>query len=239
MRLWDWYALFLIKLRILSGNKKYLYREFCCSIMKLIMFGPPGAGKGTQAKKLMLKFSIPQISTGDLFREHLDNETELGKKAKGYMDKGQLVPDEITIGMLKERMTKGDCAKGFILDGFPRTIPQAEALEGLTQIDKVINVTTKDDTIVKRLADRRLCKNCGAIFGGKVPPKIEGKCDECQGELYQRDDDKEDTVRARLKTYHESTAPLIDLYQKKGILVTVDGEQEVENVFDAILKALE
>ncbi len=207
--------------------------------MKIVMFGPPGAGKGTQSKLLVEQYKIPQISTGDLFRENLGKQTPLGLKAKGYMDKGELVPDEVTIAMLKERIAQLDCKNGFILDGFPRTLLQAEALDALVRIDKVINVTSKDATIVKRLSSRWLCRKCGAIFGIDVRPKKKGVCDRCSGELYQRDDDKPEAVKNRLKGYYESTHPLIRYYKKKKLLFTVDGELPIDVVFGKIKDSIE
>ena len=210
--------------------------------MRLIFLGPPGVGKGTIAKMAVEKYSIPQISTGDLFRENMSNETELGKKAKEYIEKGGLVPDEVTVGMVKGRLGKDDCKKGYILDGFPRTIPQADSLEGFEKIDKVINFTAPDELIIKRLANRRTCKECDAIFNlVTVPPKEEGKCDKCGGELFQRDDDKEETVKNRLETYKKQTKPLIDYYKKKGIIADVTGEGTPDSIFadtDEVLKTL-
>ena len=206
--------------------------------MKIVMFGPPGAGKGTQAKMLVDHYHIPQISTGDLFRKNLSEKTPLGIKAKLYMDGGELVPDEITIGMIKERIAEPDCKNGFILDGFPRTLPQANALEKLMTVDKVVNVTTSDALIIKRLSHRWLCKTCGSIFGLDMPSSEAGICDRCGGGLFQRDDDKPETVKNRLKSYYESTHPLIEYYEKKGSLFTVDGEQPVEKVFEKIVKVL-
>ncbi|MBI4149801.1 adenylate kinase [Candidatus Woesearchaeota archaeon] len=207
--------------------------------MKLVMFGPPGAGKGTQAKMLVEHYKIPQISTGDLFRENLSRQTSLGLKAKAYMDKGELVPDDVTIAMIKERIAQPDCKKGFILDGFPRTLPQAKELDKLMKIDKVVNVTSKDETIIKRLSSRWLCRKCGAIFGIDIPPKKKGICDKCGGELYQRDDDKPEAVKNRLKVYYENTHPLIEYYEKKKLLFTVDGEQPIDVVFEKIKMAIE
>ena len=212
--------------------------------MNLILLGAPGSGKGTQAKFLVRKYSIPQISTGDILREEVKSETVLGLKAKEYMDKGQLVPDEVVVGMVEERVKKGDCRAGFILDGFPRTVAQADALEGTLQrmkkaLSRVILVNVDEDELVKRLTGRRVCEKCGAgyhvIFD---PPKQEGVCDKCQGKLYQRDDDKESTIRNRLKVYDNQTAPLIEYYQKKQLLSVVDGMGSIEEIFGRISKAL-
>jgi len=212
--------------------------------MNLILLGAPGSGKGTQAKFLVRKYSIPQISTGDILREEVKSGTVLGLKAKEYMDKGQLVPDEVVVGMVEERVKKGDCTTGFILDGFPRTVAQADALEGTLQrmkkaLSRVILVNVDEDELVKRLTGRRVCEKCGAgyhvIFD---PPKQEGVCDKCQGKLYQRDDDKESTIRNRLKVYNNQTAPLIEYYQKKQLLSVVDGMGSIEEIFGRISKAL-
>ena len=212
--------------------------------MNLILLGAPGSGKGTQAKFLVRKYSIPQISTGDILREEVKSGTFLGLKAKEYMDKGQLVPDEVVVGMVEERVKKGDCTTGFILDGFPRTVAQADALEGTLQrmkkaLSRVILVNVDEDEMVKRLTGRRVCEKCGAgyhiIFD---PPKQEGVCDKCQGKLYQRDDDKESTIRNRLKVYNNQTAPLIEYYQKKQLLSVVDGMGSIEEIFGRISKAL-
>lgn len=212
--------------------------------MNLILLGAPGSGKGTQAKFLVQKYSIPQISTGDILREEVKSGTVLGLKAKEYMDKGRLVPDGVVVGMVEERVKKGDCRAGFILDGFPRTVAQADALEGTLQrmkkaLSRVILVNVDEDELVKRLTGRRVCEKCGAgyhvIFD---PPKQEGVCDKCQGKLYQRDDDKESTIRNRLKVYHNQTAPLIEYYQKKQLLSMVDGMGSIEEIFERISKAL-
>jgi adenylate kinase len=212
--------------------------------MNLILLGAPGSGKGTQAKFLVRKYSIPQISTGDILREEVKSGTVLGLKAKEYMDKGQLVPDEVVVGMVEERVKKGDCRAGFILDGFPRTVAQADALEGTLQrmkkaLSRVILVNVDEDELVKRLTGRRVCEKCGAgyhvIFD---PPKQEGVCDKCQGKLYQRDDDKESTIRNRLKVYNHQTAPLIEYYHKKQLLSVVDGMGSIEEIFGRISKAL-
>lgn len=206
--------------------------------MKIILLGPPGSGKGTQAKMMINYYGIPQISAGDILRANVAEKTELGKKAKGFMDKGALVPDNLVIDMIKERLQKNDCKNGFILDGFPRTINQAEKLGKFQEIDKVIELKARDEIIVKRLSSRRQCKNCGAIYGTDIKPKKNGICDKCNGELYQRDDDKEEAIRNRLKVYHSQTKPLTDYYGDKGILVDVDGEQPIKKIFDDIKAAL-
>ena len=212
--------------------------------MKIIMLGAPGAGKGTQAKMIAEKFSIPHISTGDIFRANIKNGTELGKKAKEYMDKGQLVPDELTVEILLDRVANEDCKNGYVLDGFPRTIPQADVLDKeLTKLgDKVdfaINVDVPDENIVRRMSGRRACLKCGATYHIEhIPPKKEGICDTCGSELVQRDDDKPETVQNRLSVYHEQTQPLIDYYNQKNILKTVDGTKDMQEVFSDIVNIL-
>ncbi len=212
--------------------------------MKIIMLGAPGAGKGTQAKMLAEKFSIPHISTGDIFRANIKNGTELGAKAKEYMDKGLLVPDELVVDLVIDRFKNPDCKNGYILDGFPRTIPQAEALDkALTAIgesvDFAINVEVPDENIVNRMAGRRACVGCGATYHIIYnPTKVENKCDTCGGELILREDDKPETVLNRLSVYHEQTQPLIDYYTKKGIIAEVDGTVDMKDVFNAIVKTL-
>ena len=212
--------------------------------MKIIMLGAPGAGKGTQAKKLSEKYGIPHISTGDIFRANIKNNTELGQKAKGYMDAGQLVPDELVVDLVVDRIKEKDCFKGFILDGFPRTIPQAEALDYALnnqneKIDYAINVEVPDENIVKRMGGRRACVGCGATYHlVYAAPKKEGICDNCGAELILRDDDKPETVQKRLGVYHEQTQPLIDYYTKKGILKEVDGTMDMGDVFKAIVEIL-
>ena len=212
--------------------------------MKIIMLGAPGAGKGTQAKMIAEKFGIPYISTGDIFRANIKNGTELGKKAKEYMDKGQLVPDELTVEILLDRVAADDCKNGYVLDGFPRTIPQADVLDKeLTKLgDKVdfaINVDVPDENIVRRMSGRRACLKCGATYHIEhIPPKKEGICDTCGSELVQRDDDKPETVQNRLSVYHEQTQPLIDYYNKKNILKSVDGTKDMQEVFSDIVNIL-
>lgn len=212
--------------------------------MRLIILGAPGAGKGTQAEFLSQKFGIAHISTGDILRENVKNQTELGLKAKEYMDNGLLVPDELVIEIVKDRLKKDDCKNGFLLDGFPRTIAQAEALERVLaelgqRIDKVLNIEVSDEKILERMSGRRICKNCGASFHIIYrPPKREGICDVCGGELYQRDDDKEETVRKRLEVYHAQTQPLIDFYNNKGLLARAIGQEKIEDTKKEVLKAL-
>ena len=212
--------------------------------MKIIMLGAPGAGKGTQAQMIAEKYNIPHISTGDIFRANIKNGTELGKKAKEYMDKGLLVPDELTVQLLLDRVAKDDCKDGYVLDGFPRTIPQADVLDNeLTKLgDKVdfaVNVDVPDENIVRRMSGRRACLKCGATYHIEhIPPKVDGVCDKCGSELVLRDDDKPDTVQNRLSVYHEQTQPLIDYYDKKQILRTVDGTKDMQEVFSDIVNIL-
>ena len=212
--------------------------------MKIIMLGAPGAGKGTQAKQIAAKYDIPHISTGDIFRANIKNGTELGKKAKEYMDQGLLVPDELTCDLVMDRIQEDDCAKGFVLDGFPRTIPQAEALTAALEkigqkMDFAIDVDVPDENIVNRMSGRRACLECGATYHiVAIPPKQEGVCDNCGSKLVLRDDDKPETVQKRLDVYHEQTQPLIDYYNKAGILKSVDGTQPMEKVFENITNIL-
>lgn len=212
--------------------------------MKIIMLGAPGAGKGTQAKKIAEKYQIPHISTGDIFRANIKGGTELGMKAKSYMDQGGLVPDDITIGMLLNRIREDDCANGYVLDGFPRTIPQAESLtkalnEMGESMDYAIDVDVPDENIINRMAGRRACLACGATYHIVYnPPKQEGICDVCGEKLVLRDDDKPETVKKRLSVYHEQTQPLIEYYGKAGILVTVDGTKDLNEVFKDIVTVL-
>ena len=212
--------------------------------MKIVMLGAPGAGKGTQAKKIAAKYAVPHISTGDIFRANIKEGTELGLKAKQYMDQGLLVPDEVTIGMLLDRIHQADCNGGFILDGFPRTIPQAESLtralaEAGEAIDFAIDVDVPDANIVNRMGGRRACLKCGATYHVEfAPPKTENICDVCGAELVLRDDDKPETVQKRLAVYHEKTQPLIDYYKGKGVLHSVDGTQSMDAVFTSITEIL-
>jgi len=212
--------------------------------MRLVLLGAPGAGKGTQAAMISEKLNIPHISTGDIFRSNIKEGTELGNKAKEYIDKGMLVPDEITIGIVKGRLLQQDCVKGFILDGFPRTIPQAEYLEKALkdmniELDVVLNIFVADDAIIKRMSGRRVCPVCGASYHiVHNPPKHDGKCESCNTDVIQREDDKEETVIKRLKTYHQQTEPLIEFYNKKGKLKTVVGKESVEDTSDEVIKAL-
>ncbi len=208
--------------------------------MKIIMLGAPGAGKGTQAKMIAEKYGIPHISTGDIFRANLKEGTELGKKAKEYMDQGLLVPDELTVDLVVDRLQKEDCKKGFILDGFPRTIGQAEALKNANQgLDYAINVDVPDENIIRRMGGRRACLECGATYHIVYnPTKTEGICDSCAKELVLREDDKPETVKKRLDVYHDQTQPLIEYYDKIGILKTVDGTQDMETVFHDIIAIL-
>ena len=221
--------------------------------MKIIMLGAPGAGKGTQAKRIAEQYGIPHVSTGDIFRANIKEQTPLGMEAKSYMDRGELVPDELTVKILLDRVAKDDCKNGYVLDGYPRTIPQAEVLDKAIEetqdpsangadekIDFAINVDVPDENIINRMSGRRACLKCGATYHIQyMPPKTEGICDKCQSELVIRDDDKPETVRNRLSVYHEQTAPLIDYYSNKGILRTVDGTKDVDEVFSDIKNILE
>lgn len=208
--------------------------------MNLILLGAPGAGKGTQAEVIGKELNIPQISTGNILREAVKNGTESGKLAKSYMDSGALVPDEVVIGILKDRIREDDCKNGFILDGFPRSVPQAEALEKMgVNIDKVIEISVPDEDIKNRIGGRRVCEKCGASYHVSFKPtKAEGICDNCGGKVVQRKDDAPETVIERLKTYHTTTAPLVDYYKEKGKLTTVTGENTVEATSVKMLAAL-
>ncbi|HBA70440.1 MAG TPA: adenylate kinase [Lachnospiraceae bacterium] len=212
--------------------------------MKVIMLGAPGAGKGTQAQMIAKKYNVPHVSTGDIFRANIKNGTELGMEAKKYMDQGLLVPDELTVRILLDRVAQEDCKNGYILDGFPRTIPQAEVLDkALTElgdaVDFAVNVDVPDENIVKRMSGRRACLSCGATYHMEhIPPKQDGVCDKCGNELVLRDDDKPETVLNRLKVYHDQTQPLIQFYEKKSVLRTVDGTKPMQEVFDSIVAIL-
>ena len=208
--------------------------------MKLILLGPPGAGKGTQAQFLVEKYSLPQISTGDLLRKAVAEGTELGKIAKEYMDAGKLGPDDLILSLVKERMDKPDCAGGYILDGYPRNLAQAEAMEKLATVDVVINLNVPMEELVNRLTSRRTCSKCNAVYNLTArPPKIDGKCDICGGDLYQRDDDNVETVSKRLETYNSQTAPLIDHYTNNGLIKNIDATQGMENTHKFIVEILE
>ncbi|MGG1687842.1 adenylate kinase [Pseudalkalibacillus sp. NRS-1564] len=215
--------------------------------MNLVLMGLPGVGKGTQAEKIVEKYGIPHISTGDMFRAAIKEGTPLGLKAKEYMDSGNLVPDEVTIGIVRERLGKDDCEKGFLLDGFPRTVAQADALETILadlgkKLDYVVNIAVEEDQLMQRLTGRRVCRNCGATYHVIFnPPKEDGICDKCGGELYQRDDDKEETVRTRLEVNKQQQQPLLTFYEGKGYLKTIDGNRDINEVFedvDQLLKGL-
>lgn len=213
--------------------------------MQIVLFGPPGAGKGTQAKFISEAYNIPHISTGDILRENVREGTALGKKAKTFMDKGALVPDELLIDIIKDRLQKPDTRKGFLLDGFPRTIAQAEALDPILddinkKLDAVVNVDVSANELIRRLSGRRTCRACQATYHVKSnPPKVAGVCDQCGGELYQRADDTEAAIKHRIDVYKTQTQPLIDYYRKKGLLTDIDGEREIDEVRSDIMKALE
>ncbi len=212
--------------------------------MHLVLLGPPGAGKGTQAARLQQFYEIPHISTGDMFRKAIKEETQLGKKAKEYIDQGELVPDQVTIGIVRERLSEADCEKGFILDGFPRTVNQADALSEILddlelKLNAVVNIKVSDQEVVDRLSGRRICKSCGATFHVKFnSPKEVGVCDECGAELYRRDDDNPETIQQRLDVYSKQTTPLINYYQECELLESVDGEQNLDEVFEEIKSTL-
>ena len=212
--------------------------------MNIVLFGPPGSGKGTQAKLLAEKYGVPHISTGDILRENLNNETKLGLKAKTYMDKGELVPDDLLIGLIKDRLSVSDCALGFLLDGYPRTLPQAEALSKILSelgknLDVVLNIDVPDEELLKRLAGRRMCV-CGASYHILFnKPKQEGICDLCGSKLYQRDDDKEEAIMNRLDVYKNQTRPLIDHYTQAGVMLTINGAADIEVVFNEICRMLD
>lgn len=210
----------------------------------IVLLGPPGAGKGTQADLLSQKLGVPHVSSGDLFRDHLKRQTQLGQLAKAYMDRGELVPDEVTIGMIKERLAQPDCAGGVILDGFPRTVPQADALDRvMAEQGKAIScvpyIKVRDEVLLERLTARWTCRNCQAVYNMLArPPRQAGVCDACGGELYQRADDTPETQRHRIEVYNQQTAPLIAYYRQRGLLVEVDGEQDIEGVKQALFRAV-
>ncbi len=212
--------------------------------MRLVILGPPGAGKGTQADFIVKKYNIVHISTGDIFRENIKNHTKLGEKAKSYMDKGLLVPDELVIDLVEDRLRKDDCKQGFLLDGFPRTVSQAVSLDAILDkeeksLTKVINIDVKPEILIDRAVGRRVCKSCGSTFHVKYnPPKVEGVCDNCNSKLIQRDDDTENTVKTRIKVYFEQTAPLIDYYKAQDLLLNINGENDIKKVFDDIVLGL-
>lgn len=212
--------------------------------MKLVILGPPGAGKGTQADYIIKKYDIPHISTGDIFRENIKNNTELGKRAKSYMDKGLLVPDELVIDLVEDRIKKDDAKDGFLLDGFPRTVAQAVSLDAILdaegdKLTKVININVEPEILIKRACGRRICKTCGATYHIEFnPPKVSGICDNDGTKLIQRDDDNEETVKKRIEVYFDQTAPLIDYYNAQGLLIDVNGAQDIDKVFDEIVAGL-
>lgn len=212
--------------------------------MNLVLLGPPGAGKGTQAAQIIEKYHIPHISTGDIFRENIKNETELGKKAQEYISKGQLVPDSLVIDIALDRLSKDDCRNGFLLDGFPRTVQQAEALDKYlgnkdSKVEYVLDIQVEKETLIDRLITRRVCRDCGATYNIKgMPPKKENVCDKCGGELYQRADDNEETVNNRIDVYNTQTKPLLDYYEKAGNIVHLDGEAGLAKLFESIVSVL-
>lgn len=213
--------------------------------LKLVLLGPPGAGKGTQASEIVKKYDVPHISTGDIFRKNIGEGTELGIEAKGYMDKGLLVPDELVVAIVKDRLAESDCKEGFLLDGFPRTVDQADALDSELKnlnyaLDRVVNIEVDSEALIERAVGRRICKSCGATYHISFnKPNEEGKCDLCGGELFQRSDDTEETVTNRIKVYLEQTEPLIEYYTQKGIIANINGDQDIKKVFADIEKALE
>lgn len=208
--------------------------------MRLIILGPPGVGKGTQAESIVNKYGVTHISTGDIFRENIKNKTEIGMKAKAYMDKGELVPDDVTVAIVKDRLSKDDCKKGFLLDGFPRTVAQAVVLDSEldkmgVKLDGVINLAADPQILIRRATGRRICRKCGASYHVDFnPPKVEGICDKDSGELYQREDDTEETVSNRIKVYNNQTSPLIDYYRAQGLLIDIDGAKGIDEIFSEI-----
>ena len=213
--------------------------------MKLVILGPPGAGKGTQAEYIVKRYNIPHISTGDIFRENIKNNTELGKKAKSYMDKGLLVPDDLVIALVEDRLNKDDAKEGFLLDGFPRTVAQAVSLDSILdknddKLTKVINISVDPEILIERAVGRRVCKTCGMTYHVKFnPPKEEGVCDKDGTKLIQRNDDTEETVKTRISVYFDQTAPLIDYYRAQNLLIDIDGAKDIDKVFDDIVIGLE
>ncbi len=212
--------------------------------MKLVLLGPPGAGKGTQAKFIQEQFGIPQISTGEILRKAMSDHTVLGNKASVYIQAGKLVPDDLMLGIVTERLSADDCTKGYILDGFPRTVPQAEGFEtclkGLgSQLDRVLYLSVPEDVLIQRLGGRRTCRGCGTLYHLVFnPPQLPGICDDCRGELYQREDDREDIIVARIETYKAQTAPLIQFYRERGLLIEIDGVGRAENIKDHVFESL-
>lgn len=212
--------------------------------MRIILLGPPGAGKGTQAAGIVEKYNIPHISTGDIFRKNIKEGTELGKKAKGFIDQGLLVPDELTVGLVTDRISQPDCKNGFMLDGFPRNVAQAQHLDKYLKevgisLDKVVNIEVDKDILVGRAVGRRICKSCGATYHVEFnPPKVDGVCDVCGGELYQRADDNEETVSKRIQVYLDETKPLVNYYSEEGIIANINGQQSIDKVFADIVNAL-
>lgn len=212
--------------------------------MNMILLGPPGCGKGTQAKILIDAFNIPQISTGDMLRETIKKKSPLGMEAKAHMDRGALVPDHLVIKIIEERLKQADCNRGFILDGFPRTVAQAEALDTLlsqmgSELEYVFSIDVEDEELIRRLTGRRVCRTCGESYHIAFnPPRQEGRCDSCQGELYQRDDDNEETIRNRLKVYRDQTSPLINFYQKRNVLHSIDGIGSIEDIKERLLASI-
>ena len=214
-------------------------------MMRLVLLGPPGVGKGTQASAIVKKYKIPHISTGDIFRANIKEGTELGIEAKSYMDKGLLVPDEVVVSIVKDRLTKEDCKEGFLLDGFPRTLDQADVLDkelskmGI-KLDKVVNIEADKTILVERAIGRRICKSCGATYHIKFnPPKVENTCNIDEGELFQREDDTEETVATRIEVYINQTQPLINYYQEKGIILNIDGTRPIDETFETIVRGIE
>ena len=213
-------------------------------MLNIVLLGPPGAGKGTQAEKIVQKYGVPQISTGDIFRANIKNGTDLGKKAKEYMDKGELVPDELVVDLVKDRLEQDDCKEGFMLDGFPRTVFQAEELDKIMlakdmKISSVLNIDVAPEKLIDRIAGRRVCKSCGATYNiNTKPTKVESVCDNCSGEVYQRADDNRETVENRINVYFSQTAPLIEYYENTGVLSSVNGDQAMDDVFSEIEKVL-